>query len=337
MSSSEVQATTNGTYTDEVKPSWKEEKRGLVGGFVHLFFHRKFIVHRVLGLSYLLQYAASVYCFFADFEGLYLASPLWWSLPVTGLVQSFTATYYFSFLPKKQADPGYYTATATLGYNFVKENIFYASILCFAFLYYNDTTYAWFKYFWPVEALFVFLPYTWRRIFPKTHMRNSLETTEKNKQNNKKTGFMYYFFFYLTWLTKIFYVWAKHYIGLFLNYVRFTNTHFTPEFQKDLYLIVICGAFATTIAMFLHTLRFKKYLPPVASFGLYVLSYMSTFYGYYLVAYIFLEMPLLTAAVFVGMMINVLSQIYLKSNIPFDIFQVFMMIAAYNRYGPFSE
>lgn len=66
----------------------------------YLFFSPKFFVHRVVGLVYLLQYALAFAWYFADYEG-FRASPLIWSLPLTGVLQSVTAIYTFTFLPKK--------------------------------------------------------------------------------------------------------------------------------------------------------------------------------------------------------------------------------------------
>lgn len=69
---------------------------------MHLFFSPRFLVHRVLGLSYLLQYVAALYLYAYDYEEGFLQSPLVVTLPLTGVLQALTATYYFSFLPKRQ-------------------------------------------------------------------------------------------------------------------------------------------------------------------------------------------------------------------------------------------
>jgi hypothetical protein len=66
-----------------------------------------------------------------------------------------------------------------------------------------------------VETAFVFLPYfVFRPLFPKTSFRDSLGK-DRNKTDKNRV-----FFVIVTWITKIFYVWAKHYIGFFLNYAR---------------------------------------------------------------------------------------------------------------------
>jgi hypothetical protein len=148
-----------------------------------LFVNAKFGLHRVGGIAYLTLWFAALYFFHTDYEWL-LHSPLVWALPLTGIYQSLSATYYFSFLPKK-SNPGYYGDKGALSYDFVKENIFFATILLFQWLYYSP-------YFFPpiqksitMEYLFVFFPYFFRSLVPKSSFRDALKdqrnTTEKNK------------------------------------------------------------------------------------------------------------------------------------------------------------
>jgi hypothetical protein len=87
-------------------------------------------------LAYLFQYAAAWQLYADSWEG-YKASAFVWSLPLNGVICSLSATFYFSFLPKK-ADPGYYSDNSPLSYAFVKENIFFATLLLWQFLYMDD-------------------------------------------------------------------------------------------------------------------------------------------------------------------------------------------------------
>ena len=105
-----------------------------------LFFSPKFIVHRITGLTYLIQWAIALPLYFYDFE-LFRKSPLVWSLPLTGLLQSITAIYTFTFLPKLQKDPGYYSDKSTMTYPFIVENSFFAGILLFQWLYMDNFFY----------------------------------------------------------------------------------------------------------------------------------------------------------------------------------------------------
>lgn len=66
----------------------------------------------------------------------------------------------------------------------------------------------------------------------------------------------------------------------------------------------ISSAFATTIAVFLHTLKFRKMIGPRLSFMIYFIAYMSTFISYYYILDIFslnLDLSLITLG---GLLIN---------------------------------
>ena len=61
-----------------------------------------------------------------------------------------------------------------------------------------------------IEYSFVFLPYIIiRPFFPKTRFRDSLEI-ENNATTKNTISYLYG-----TYLTKAFYIWAKHFIGFF--------------------------------------------------------------------------------------------------------------------------
>ena len=62
-----------------------------------------------------------------------------------------------------------------------------------------------------------------------------------------------------TLVIKIFYNFAKHYIGFFLNYAVFMGrlTDFSVD-HKRLYGLQILSSYMTTVAIFIHTLVFKK-------------------------------------------------------------------------------
>jgi radical SAM superfamily enzyme len=66
----------------------------------------------------------------------------------------------------------------------------------------------------------------------------------------------------------------------------------------------ISAAFATTIALFLHTLKFRKMIGPRTSFMIYFFSYMSTFISYYFIMDIFAANADLCLIAFGGLLIN---------------------------------
>jgi len=245
----------------------------------------------------LIQYCVAIWFYFADYEG-FKNSHIIWVLPLTGLIQSITAIYTFTFLPKKTKDGGYFGDKGILSYAFISENSFFAMLLLFQWIYYNDKIYSFFRSTVVFENALVFLPYTARFLWPKTRIRDSLENSAKNKTQENRV-----FFVVVTYITKIFYIWAKHYIGFYLNYVRFLN-RISEEEKYHIYLLLIFSAFATTIAVFLHTLKFRGYLNPKVSFLTYQFSYLATFYGFYNVSGIFFANLDLTLLVFIGLLIN---------------------------------
>jgi hypothetical protein len=173
----------------------------------HLFFSRKFLLHRVTGLVYLLQYIAAFVLYWTDYE-LFRRSPLIWSLPATGIFQSLTAMYTFTFLPKKTIDQGYFSDKYTMNYPFVIENSFFAMIILFAFLYFDDYYYKILRDTFLVEAVLVFFPYVLRQFWPKTSFRDSLQSSKGRTPQNDM------FYRYAIQLTRFFYNWGKHYIGM---------------------------------------------------------------------------------------------------------------------------
>jgi hypothetical protein len=252
---------------------------------------------------------------------------------VSGALQALIAIYTFTFLPKKQVDGGYFSykpgnRQGTISYNFVKENFFFSSLLAFQWLYYNDYIYNRIRSVWPIEYVFVFLPYVIRRLFPtlfpKTSFRDSLANME-NAKGEVQQGQRFYW--WVTWVTKMFYIWAKHYLGFFLNYLRFVEGTSLPAWDiYSIFLILLTSAFATTIAIFLHTLRFKHYLDPRVSLATYVVAYLSTFVGYGMVFHVFFQHPTLFVVTLAGMLINV------ANNTVFDVYQIEVLSAAHYTY-----
>jgi hypothetical protein len=254
----------------------------------------------------------SFFCF--DSYETFKHSFLIWSLPLTGVVQSITAALTFTFLSRTKVDPGYYSDRGTLSYAFIVENSFFSGLLLYQWLYYSDFFYYYIDKSIVIDNLVVFLPYIIRQLWPKTHFRDSLKNSEKNKTTpNRK------FYIIVTIVTKIFYIWAKHYIGYFLNYVRFFDRA-NPQEIFYIYLLLIFSAFATTISVFLHTLKFKGYIGPRTSYIIYMISYLSTFYSFIQIRGIFLIHYDLTFYVLIGVILNFQSLYYQH------IYQIFLLV-----------
>src|SRR5690606_12699542 len=151
---------------------------------------------------------------------------------------------------------------------------------------------------------------------PKTSFREGM--TDASNQKNK-TEDNRQFYIIATVVTKSFYIWAKHFIGFFLNYARFLD-RITPEQQYHIHLLGIFSGFVTTIAIFLHTLKFKKLLNPRASFIIYASSYLATFYTFVQISTIFFSSLDLALISLVGLLINFTDAKYQT------IYQIFVMI-----------
>merc|ERR1712178_220385 len=112
-----------------------------------------------------------------------------------------------------------------LSWFFVLENIFFSMLLWFQNVYYHpfwplqpspSQHTIWSGSFFVIEILFVFVPYFWRPLFPKTALRDSHKARAKNTDPMNID-----FYSKNTYVIKAFYNFAKHFIGFFLNYVRF--------------------------------------------------------------------------------------------------------------------
>ena len=67
------------------------------------------------------------------------------------------------------------------------------------------------------------------------------------------------FFVVSTYVVKSFYIFAKHFIGFYLNYTRFLG-RVGPAEQRVMYGLLLGACWGTTIAMFIHTLKFKRFI-----------------------------------------------------------------------------
>eukprot|EP01034_Spumella_vulgaris_P039869 gene39869-49272_t len=248
-------------------------------------------------------------------------------MPITGVLQAFNAVATFTFLPKKQVDPGYYSDKSTMSYRFIYENIFYESILAFQWLYMDKGVYEFLLsnqlIGGALEALWVFLPYTCIRepFFPKTHFRDSMNNKDNKSDKNQQ------FYAIFTQLTAVFYLFAKHYIGYMLNYMRFMNL-IPAHMIKSIHYMLVAAQAATTIAMFLHTLKFKGYISGRVSFLLYVFSYSCTVVSWIGMSQVIFLSPELIAVALVGLLLN------RYSNRTSHVYQVLLTVWFFNlRYG----
>jgi hypothetical protein len=231
-----------------------------VATVVLLFARPKFRIHRLWGLLYLLQ--------FITLCGFEVASVrphhLIWTLPLTGFVQAIIASLTFTSLPRRDSQ-GYFADKGVMSYEFVLENVYFSGLLFFQALYYTFRPLS--HWLLPVEIVMVFFPYyVIRPFFPKTSFRNSyVNERERSEKNDRMLGL-------LARGAKTFYVSAKHLNGYFINYLIFLGL-LSSEQDRLMHIVFILGGWGTTIAMFLQTLKIRKYIGPKTA----VLAYMAGF------------------------------------------------------------
>eukprot|EP00494_Astrolonche_serrata_P027997 UN28262 len=261
-----------------------------------LFVPARHRSHRLLGLCYLVQFCLAVYLYTTNFDR-YLQSYLTFSLAMTGWLQSVNASLTFTFMPSSIV-PGYVAMSdkAPLSYLFIVENSFFAMLLFYQTLYMYEPTAPFIPK--PVEYLFVFFPYYIRPLWPKTSMRDSWAAQNKHSSDKNR-----YFNYISSLFVKAFYNFAKHYIGFFLNYLRFLGLIRYSD-KWIIMGILLVGSYQTTVAIFLHTLSFKKYVDHRTASLAYTLSYSIT------IAYYIAFLPIITTyldiflIVFVGLVLN---------------------------------
>lgn len=288
---------------------------------IKLFFTRKFIVHRLTGLFYLIIWTLALLYYAISYDR-FLKSHLTWLVPVMGVIQSITAIYTFTFLPRK-ADPGitYLSDKSALSYFFIVENSFFELLLMFQWLYYSDFFYNVFKESVVIEIVFVFFPYAFRPLWPKTRLRDALKSEKNKSAQNRK------FMLASNYIIKVFYIFAKHYIGYFLNYVRFLD-RINPYEQYLVFGLMITSSFATTISIFLHTLKFKGYIGPRTATIIYESSYILTGYYFLQMFTVFVKSPDIALLTFIGLLIN-FGSFYLQ-----QFYQVIIVFLLYSiRYN----
>jgi len=255
---------------------------------IHLFSGKRFRVHRLWGIVYLLEFAlASIF----EMQGK-PNHTLFWTMPLTGIMQSIIACRTFTFLPPaNEKEQGYYSATKVMSYDFILENVYFAGLLLFQSVYLcfakEITSNPWFL---PLEIICVFFPYyTVRRLFPKSSFRHTT-----------KTGNRY------AMVVKVFYCIAKHCSGYYVNYLCFLG-HFGSNPMMTwglLRKLMLLGGWGTTIAMFLQTLKFKKYISNFAAQLLYAGSFPLFYMVYAALFYVAMDHALMTFLVFIGLAVN---------------------------------
>ena len=297
--------------------------------FKELFLvSHKYGVHRISGFLYLTQFAASVYLMIFDYDH-YLKTPLAWTLPLNGWIQAIIALFTFRFLPTGVDAQGYYSDKRTITYPFLAENTYFSGILLF------QCSYAFTGFFdrvpLPFLCLLVFFPYAIvRQFFPQTSLGASRNQENQYSDDNR------IFLKAVSLLSKIFYVWAKHFNGYFLNYMLWIGlVRKNESAMYRAHWLLLAGGWATTVAMFLNTLKYKRMIGPKFALGAYAITFpiivsilMSICFEYYKVGFSWVAW-----IVMIGVIVNFLPREWKAQHV----YQVLVFAYLFNLKGRYTD
>ena len=106
-----------------------------------------------------------------------------------------------------------------------------------------------------------------------------------------------------TKMIKIFYLWAKYFLGFYINFLCFLNK-VDGEDMKFIRGLFLLNLGTVSISVFLHTLRFKKVLSPRLTFTLYLVQIYLTFGAIPFFCRMFMRHKALGMLVLLGMLCN---------------------------------
>jgi len=221
---------------------------------------------------------------------------LYSSTTTSGILQGTSAYFSFKVLPELN-DPGYYSDKAVLSRTFVHENIFFTLMCIFGSVYYNEQARETLRSSLAgriLEYIYVFWPYilirTW---FPITRFKNAGTTHNGRTTKNEQ------FYQIATSMVKFFYLWAKYFLGFYVNFMVFLDL-MTPENWKFLHGMFLLNLGTVSLSIFLHTLRFKKVLPAKFTMSIYLAQIYATFSAIPLAYDMFISHPKLCAVAATG-------------------------------------
>jgi hypothetical protein len=283
---------------------------------------RRHLMHRYMGLAYLFMYFAAWVEFLSDDQTkkdsylphfISLLGEVVWPvcmpififtnfapLFVLGIIQGVTAYFSFKVLPDI-ADPGYYSDKAVLSRRFIHENIYFSTVgFVGSCLYNNEIRTNMMAH--PIGKLIVFIFLYWpyvviRPFFPSTSFSDAGSGMAGRSPNNER------FYKIGTLMVKVFYLWGKFVLGFFFNWICYLNIGSHSE-QVVIRGIFLMNIGTLSISVFLHTLRFKRVLPPTLTFSIYLGQIYGTFIALPYCINLFLDQKILFSIALLGIVVN---------------------------------
>lgn len=198
-------------------------------------------------------------------------------------------------------DPGYYSDKAVLSRSFVHENIFFTVFASFGSIYYNHGAREILRSNLGgriIEFAYVFWPYiVIRPWYPITRFSNAGQTYKGRTEKNKR------FYETATLMVKLFYLWAKYFLGFFMNFSIFLDL-VSEEHWRFMSGMLLLNTGTVSLSIFLHTLRFKKVLPAKLTMSIYLAQIYLTFTALPTVLAMFAAHPKLCLLCFTGLLGN---------------------------------
>jgi hypothetical protein len=183
----------------------------------------------------------------------------------------------------------------------VHENIYFTVMAVFGSIYYNENARVVLRSNLGgriIESIYVFWPFiVIRPWYPITQFSNAGQTYKGRTVKNQR------FYEVATLMVKFFYLWAKYFLGFFMNFMIFLDL-VKEEHWQFMHGMLLLNTGTVSLAIFLHTLRFKKVLPAKFTMSLYLAQIYLTFLAVPIIIQMFVSHPKLCAVCFAGLLGN---------------------------------
>ena len=149
-----------------------------------------------------------------------------------------------------------------------------------------------------IECIYIFWPYILvRPWYPITRFKNAGQTYKGRTVVNQR------FYEIATNMVKFFYLWAKYFLGFYLNFMIYMD-YVKDEHWKVIHGMLLLNAGTVSLSIFLHTLRFKKVLPAKFTMSVYLAQIYLSFMALPMVFNMIISHPKLCGLCVAGILCN---------------------------------
>ncbi len=140
-------------------------------------------------------------------------------------------------------------------------------------------------------------------MFPVTRLSYT-NSTENPKLSRFRTAANKRFYEVTSYMITLFYIWAKWFMGIGFNYLWHSGSISEFDMSRWGWPLFLLNTGTVSLAVFLHTLRFKSKLSPRLAHGIYILLAYFSFLAVPPLFAKFMETPHIAAIVWVGAGVN---------------------------------